>query len=160
MQIAKNRVVTIDYRLTDEQGALLDSSEGRGPLAYVHGTQSLIPGLERELEGKRGGDQLEVSIPPEEAYGARDESRVRRVARTDLPPQIEPQVGMQLRAESSAGVEILTIVGLEDEHVRLDANHPLAGLTLCFDVTVRGVREATAEELEHGHVHGAGGHAH
>lgn len=160
MQIARNHVVTIDYRLTDGQGTLLDTSEGRGPLAYVHGTESLIPGLERELEGKRGGDQLAVTIPPEEAYGLRDESRVRRVPRSDLPPQIEPEVGMQLRAESSAGVEILTVVEVDETNVQLDANHPLAGMTLHFDVTVREVRAATAEELAHGHVHGPGGHAH
>jgi FKBP-type peptidyl-prolyl cis-trans isomerase SlyD len=160
MRIAKDTVATIEYRLTDAAGTLLDSSAGRGPLSYVHGTGSLIPGLEAELEGKQGGDRLQVALPPEKGYGPRDESRVHSVSRDRLPPEPEPRVGMQLRAESPGGVQILTVIGVEEGRVRLDANHPLAGVTLHFDVTVIEVRGATPEELAHGHVHGPGGHAH
>ena len=160
MQIARNSVVTMSYRLTDDTGALLDASEEGEPLAYIHGTESLIPGLEQALEGHRSGDALTVHLSPEQAYGERDEDLIHDVPRDQLPAEAEIEVGLQLHAESDDGVHILTVIGVNGDLVRLDANHPLAGKALHFDVQVVSVRAATAEELAHGHAHGAGGHHH
>lgn len=159
MQIAHHTVASFNYRLTDDSGELIDGSEGE-PLTYIHGTQSIIPGLEQALEGRRGGDSLQVRLPPELAYGERDEDLVQEVPREALPAEAEIEVGVQFHAESDEGQHILTVIGVDGDTVRLDANHPLAGKTLHFDVEITGVRSATAEELTHGHVHGAGGHHH
>ncbi len=153
MQITRNTVATIDYKLTSDSGEVLDSSEGGAPLAYVHGVGSLIPGLEKELEGKTSGDSLQVRIPPEEAYGLRNEEMITEVSRGDLPPDVKIEIGMQLQAESDDGIHILTVVGVDDDSVKLDANHPLAGMALNFEVEIKEVREATSEEIEHRHVH-------
>jgi FKBP-type peptidyl-prolyl cis-trans isomerase SlyD len=158
--IAKDAVALLEYTLKNDSGELLDASAEGQPLAYIHGRGNLIPGLEQELEGKQSGDHFEIRIPPEEAYGERNQELVHPVNRDQLPDEIEVEVGLQLRAESEAGAQIVTVVGVEDDRVLLDANHPLAGVALNFDVKVAEVREATAEELEHGHVHGTGGHHH
>lgn len=160
MQITKNTVASFEYTLKDDSGSVIDTSKGRAPLAYVHGAGSLIPGLEDELEGKQDGDSFQVRIPPERAYGERDERMVQDVPRAELPPEVDIVVGMQFRAESPAGDHIVTVVEVEGESVRLDGNHPLAGVPLNFEVAVVGVRAATPEEVEHGHVHGPGGHHH
>ena len=160
MLIEKDAVALLEYTLKNDSGELLDASEDGQPLAYVHGHDSLIPGLERELEGKRSGDSFEVRIPPEEAYGQRNEELIHAVPRDQLPGEVAVEVGMQLRAESSDGAHIVTVVGIEGDQIMLDPNHPLAGVALNFSVKVAEVREASAEELEHGHVHGPGGHAH
>ena len=161
MKIEKNKVVSIDYKLTNNKNETVDTSEGREPLSYLHGHGNLIPGLEKALDGKISGDKLTVSIPPEEGYGLRDDSK-----RIDIPREVfkgvdEVKPGMQFQARNKEGaVELLTVVAVADDKVTIDANHPLAGETLNFDVTVRDIREATAEELAHGHVHGVGGHHH
>lgn len=160
MQIAKNTVAVLDYTLTDESGEVLDTSEGHGPLAYVHGVGMLIPGLEEELEGKVQGDTLKARIAPERGYGVRDEAMVQSVPREQLPDEVEIEVGMQFQARSDHGMHVVTVVAIEGDAVELDANHPLAGATLHFDVEVLEVRAATSEEIEHGHVHGPGGHDH
>lgn len=160
MKIANNLVASIEYTLTDDAGEVLDTSQGRAPLAYLHGNGNLIPGLEKELEGKAAGDQLTVRIPPAQAYGERNEAMVQTVSRQQMPPGVEIEVGMQLQAEGSGGVHVVTVVGVEGDRIRLDGNHPLAGVPLNFRVEVVEVRDATPEELEHGHVHGAGGHEH
>lgn len=160
VQITKNAVAAINYTLKDDGGNVLDTSEGKPPLAYVHGVGALIPGLESELEGKGVGDKLSVRVEPEQGYGPRHEQMVQTVPREQLPPEPQPQIGMQLQAQTDQGPIVLTITGIEGEMVTLDGNHPLAGVTLNFDVEVVEVREATAEELEHGHVHGPGGHQH
>lgn len=159
MQIAHHTVASFNYRLTDDSGELIDGSEGE-PLAYIHGTHSIIPGLEQALEGKRAGDALQVRLPPELAYGERDEELVQEVSRDALPAEAEIEVGVQFHAENEEGQHILTVVGVDGDSVRLDANHPLAGKTLVFDVQVVSVRAATAEELKHGHAHGPGSHHH
>jgi FKBP-type peptidyl-prolyl cis-trans isomerase SlyD len=159
MKIEKDRVVTIHYTLTDEEQNVIDSSSGGDPLGYLHGAGNLIPGLEAELEGRVAGDAFRATIRPEDGYGVRDEARVHVVDRARLP-EGDLAVGMQMRAESEHEVVILTITDIAGEQVTLDANHPLAGVTLFFDVTVVEVRAATAEELAHGHVHGPGGHHH
>ena len=159
MQIAHHTVASFNYRLTDDSGELIDGSEGE-PLTYIHGTQSIIPGLEQALEGRRGGDSLQVRLPPELAYGERDEDLVQEVPREALPAEAEIEVGVQFHAESDEGQHILTVIGVDGDTVRLDANHPLAGKTLHFDVQVVSVRAATPDELKHGHAHGPGGHHH
>lgn len=160
MKITKHSVATIEYTLTADSGELLDTSDGHGPLAYVHGVGALIPGLEDELEGRQGGDVFEVRLPPERGYGERDEGMIQDVSRQAMPEGAEIEVGTQLQAETPGGMHVVTVVEVGEDHVRLDANHPLAGQHLNFKVQVVGVRPATPEEIEHGHVHGPGGHAH
>lgn len=158
MKIAKNSVVTINYTLTDEGGEVLDTSEGREPLSYIQGLGNIIPGLESSLDGRAAGDKFAISIQPAEAYGDRDESRVVKVARDRFAGVDDLEVGMQFRAEGgSGGSQIVTVMAIEQDTVTVDANHPLAGKTLNFDVEVVGVREATPDEISHGHVHGPGG---
>ena len=158
MQIAKNTVVTMNYTLTDPQGQVLDSSEGREPLAYLHGASNIIPGLEAALSGKAVGDSLTVTVPPEQGYGPHDPNLVQPVPRANFQgaPDIKP--GMQFQAHTSEGTRVVTVVKVDEQNVTVDANHPLAGMDLKFDVSVVGVREASPEELQHGH--GAGGHHH
>jgi FKBP-type peptidyl-prolyl cis-trans isomerase SlyD len=160
MQVAKDKVVTIDYTLTGPQGNVLDTSQGRQPLAYLHGAGNIITGLEQALEGKGEGEKLSVNIAPEQAYGARDENMVQAVPRERFRGVENIQPGMQFQANTPAGPRVVTVVGVDQQNVRVDANHPLAGVPLKFDVTVVGVRDASAEELSHRHVHGAGGHQH
>lgn len=162
MQVAKNAVVTIDYTLKNPDGKVIDSSqsEGRQPLPYIHGAGGLIPGLESALEGKNPGDSLSVTIAPEQAYGIRDEKLVSTVAKTAFGNNAI-MVGAQFRTQDKQGhQQVVTITKIDADKVTVDSNHPLAGVTLHFDVTIKEVREATAEELAHGHVHGPGGHHH
>jgi len=155
MEVKKDRVVTIDYSLRNDAGQLIDSSEGSEPLVYLHGNENLIPGLEKQLEGKNPGDSVACSVAPEEAYGNHDESLVFTVPKSEFGPNTEVAPGMQFEANSDEGSAIVTVVKVNGDEVTLDANHPLAGQTLHFDVKVRDVREATEEELAHGHVHSA-----
>ncbi len=160
MQISANMVVSIDYTLTDDQGTVIDSSEGREPLAYLHGSNNIIPGLENALEGKAKGDSLQVKVSPEEGYGERSDDLTQAVPKQMFEGAEEIQVGMQFQTMTEAGPQIVTVVAMDDETVTVDGNHPLAGENLNFDVTVVDIREASAEELEHGHVHGPEGHDH
>ena len=158
MQVEARKVVTIDYTLTDEEGEILDSSEDDGPLLYLHGFGNIVPGLEAALEGKAAGDQLSVTLPPDQGYGDRDEALVQTVPRQQFPKG-EIEVGMRFQAELPDGAaRVLTVVAVTQNDVTVDGNHPLAGQTLSFDVTVRGIRDATEEEVEHGHAHD--GHHH
>jgi FKBP-type peptidyl-prolyl cis-trans isomerase SlyD len=153
MVITKNRVVSIDYVLTDDEGQLIDSSEGLEPLAYLHGRGTMIPGLETELEGKNPGDKFMAVIAPEKAYGIRDEKLVMDFPRSNFETDtLEP--GMQFEASDDHGYRIFTVKAVDGDTVKVDANHPLAGETLHFQVEVVDVREASAEEIEHGHIHG------
>lgn len=160
MQIANDVVVSIEYTLTDDQGNVIDSSVGGEPLAYLHGAGNIIPGLEVALEGKQVGDSLKVSVAPADGYGEKDEGLLQVVPRSMFRgvDQIEP--GMQFHAQTDYGMQVITVAKVEGDNVTVDGNHPLAGQNLNFDVKVLEVRAATAEELEHGHVHGAGGHHH
>ena len=160
MNISKDKVASIDYTLTDDKGEVLDSSSGREPLAYLHGHGNLIPGLEKELEGKTTGDKLVAIIPPSEAYGVRSDELLQDFALDQFQDQEEVQVGVQFQVKYGEDVHIATVTKVEDGKVSVDMNHPLADQTLHFDVEVMEVREPTAEELEHGHVHGPGGHHH
>ncbi|MDP3178519.1 MAG: peptidylprolyl isomerase [Spirochaetaceae bacterium] len=154
MVIEKDRVVTIDYKLRDAEGELIDSSEGSDPLVYLHGNENIVPGLEKHLLGKGEGDLVDCVIPAEEAYGIRDESLVFKVNKAEFGPEVAIEPGMQFEAHGQNGAQIVTVVGIAEDEVTIDANHPLAGEELHFHVEVKGVREATSEELEHGHVHG------
>ncbi|MDB5298761.1 MAG: peptidylprolyl isomerase, FKBP-type [Phycisphaerales bacterium] len=160
MQVAKDKVVTVDYTLTGADGAVLDSSNGHEPLTYLHGVGGIVPGLERAMEGKNQGETVDVTVPPEDAYGQRDEAFVQQVPKTAFGgAKVEP--GMQFRAQSPDGASrVVTVVDVQDDKVRIDANHPLAGKTLHFNVKVLDVRDASQEEIDHRHVHGAGGHQH
>ena len=160
MDITADRVVTIHYTLKDDSGTVLDSSAGGEPLAYIQGHGNLIIGLEKALEGKTGGHTLAISIPPSDGYGVRNEALIQRVPKRALQGSGEIRKGMQFQARTDDGMRVFTVTGLAGDMVTLDGNHPLADQTLHFDIEVVGVREATAEELEHGHVHGAGGHHH
>jgi FKBP-type peptidyl-prolyl cis-trans isomerase SlyD len=160
MQIAKNTVATIDYKLTDPKGQIIDSSEGREPLAYLHGASNIIPGLETALEGKSAGETINVTVQPEQGYGQRDPSLIQPVPRTNFHGINDIQPGMQFQAQTPQGGRVVTVVSVDNDNVTVDANHPLAGMPLTFDVTVKEVREATQEEVQHGHAHGAGGHHH
>jgi FKBP-type peptidyl-prolyl cis-trans isomerase SlyD len=160
LNIAKNTVVEIDYVLTDPSGKTLDTSAGRGPLTYMHGTGSIIPGLESALEGKQAGEGMRVTIPAEEAYGPRDEQLVQPVPHSAFGGVTQIDPGMQFEARTPQGSRLIRIVKVEGDQVTIDANHPLAGIPLTFDVKVVSVRAATDEEISHGHAHGPGGHQH
>jgi len=157
MKIEKNKVVSFDYTLTDSDHEVLDTSTGDSPLAYLHGNGHIVPGLEKAMEGRSAGDSFSVSLPPEEGYGIRDESKVGEAPLSAFAKVPDLAPGMQFEAQGPHGLEMVTVISIGDENVTLDGNHPLAGETLNFEVTVREVRDATAEELEHGHAHGPGG---
>jgi FKBP-type peptidyl-prolyl cis-trans isomerase SlyD len=158
-KVQKNSVVSIDYTLTDDEGEVLDTSKGQDPLSYLHGHGQIVPGLERALEGKAIGDSVKVVVEPKDGYGQRDQKRVMHVNRAKLPSDLDPEVGMQLAGQDDKGQVIpLWITQVSATEVTLDGNHPLAGQTLHFDVQIKDVRQATEEELHHGHAHGPGGH--
>ena len=161
MQVSEQKVVTMNYEVADDQGQLIDRSEEGGPLAYIHGNGQLIPGLETALEGRGKGDKVAVDVPPEQGYGERDEEGVQTVARNQFDDSVEIEVGMQFEAQDDdEGHQIVTVVAVDGENITLDTNHPLAGKSLRFEVEILDVRDASAEELSHGHVHGPGGHDH
>lgn len=160
MNIEKDKVASIDYILTNDSGEVLDSSSGREPLAYLHGNGGLIPGLEKELEGKVKGDKLVAIIAPDQAYGVRTEELVQEIPLENFQDASEVKMGAQFQVQNGDHTHIATITAIGDKSATVDMNHPLADETLHFDVEVMDVREPTKEELEHGHVHGAGGHQH
>ena len=161
MPIVQNSVVTIHYTLKDDAGEVIDSSrEGGEPIAYLHGHGNLVPGLERELEGKNAGDKVVVTVTPADGYGEFDQNLIQQVPRRQLQGIKNIKVGMRLHAQTPQGPRAVTITRLVGDMVTIDGNHPLAGKNLNFDVEVTDVRAATEEELSHGHVHGEGGHHH
>lgn len=160
MQIADKSIVSIHYTLTNAEGETLDSSVGQEPLIYLQGANNIVQGLENALLGKAVGDSLQVSVAPSEGYGELREDLVQEVDRSAFVGVDDIQVGMQFMAQTPWGEQPVTVVKFEGESITLDGNHPLAGQTLNFDVEVLEVRAASAEELDHGHVHGPGGHQH
>lgn len=160
MEIAADRVVLIHYTLKDDKGAVIDSSAGGEPLAFIQGHGNLVSGLEKALEGRKDGDSVVVSVAPEEGYGRHDAALIQRVPKRSMQGAGEIKKGMQFQARTEDGMRVFTVTAIVGDMVTLDGNHPLADQTLNFDVQVVSVRDATAEELEHGHVHGAGGHHH
>jgi FKBP-type peptidyl-prolyl cis-trans isomerase SlyD len=160
MTIKQDSVVAIHYTLKDDSGEIIDTSSGGEPLSYLHGRGNLIAGLERELQGKQVGDKLNVAVAPADGYGEYDESLVQRIPRRSLKGISNVKPGMQLRTQTAHGARTVVVKRVTGDIVTVDGNHPLAGKNLNFEVEITGVRDATAEELEHGHVHGPGGHHH
>ncbi len=160
MEITADRVVLIHYTLKDDAGNVIDTSAGSEPLAYIQGHGNLVVGLEKALEGEQDGSSVAVSVTPEEGYGKHDSNLIQRVPKRTLQSAGIIKKGMQFQGRTDDGMRLFTVTAVIGDMVTLDGNHPLADKTLHFDVQVVSVREATAEELEHGHVHGAGGHHH
>jgi len=162
MEIGNKKVATIHYELKNGEGQVLDSSAGRDPLVYIQGIGMLIPGLESELNGKKQGDNVTAVIEPKDAYGDYQEANVHVVPKAGFQSEGDEtlQPGMRVQVDTNNGQQVALVTKIEGEDVTLDLNHPLAGQTLHFAVEVVDVREATAEELDHGHVHGPGGHQH
>ena len=159
MNIEKDKIVLIEYTLTNTEGEVIDASDGN-PLAYLQGHNNLIPGLEKELEGKTTGDKFTVTIAAIDAYGERVDTLVQTVPKDMFQGVEQLEVGMRFEAQSEQGMHSVEITAIEENQVTVDGNHPMAGLELTFNVEVKDVRDATPEELEHGHAHGAGGHQH
>lgn len=158
MKVTNGTVVSVDYKLHLGDGKVVDSSEPGQPLHYIHGGGQIVPGLEKELEGLSTGDSKQVIVSPGDGYGQRDARRVQQVPRSAFPPGQRVESGMEFVAEDDEGQPVsVAIREVKGDTVVIDLNHPLAGKTLHFDVTVRDVRAATRDELEHGHVHGPGG---
>lgn len=161
MKIAENCVVSIHYRLTNDEGEEIDASANGDPLVYLHGADNIIPGLEGALEGRGVGDQLKVTVQPEDAYGPIDPELVQAVPRNTFKGVDKLEPGMQFQMRDPEGqVQVVTVQEVNGQGVIIDANHPLAGQVLHFAVTVEAVRAATAEELDHGHGHDGHGHGH
>ena len=159
MTIRNNAVVTIDYTIKDAEGTLLEESDD-GPLSIIQGLGDLAPGLEKALEGKKAGDEITVTLPPEEAFGEREEDLMITVSMEDFEDSSSVEEGFVFHAEFNGEPMLCTVLSVDGDKVVIDGNHPFAGLELTFEVNVRDVREATPEELDHGHVHDEHGHHH
>ena len=158
MKIDKEAVASIDYTLKDDDGSVLDTSDGGEPLMYLHGAGNIIPGLEEELTGRVSGDTFTASIEPKDAYGEYNDEMIFSVTKDQFADPGEVAEGLHFQAEISGEPRLCTVTKIDGENVEVNANHPLAGMTLHFEVTVRDVREATPEEIEHGHVHSGDHH--
>jgi FKBP-type peptidyl-prolyl cis-trans isomerase SlyD len=158
MKISEGKAVQIDYTLKNDAGQVLDTSGGRQPLAYLHGAGNIIPGLERALEGKETGDTLSVSIPPDQGYGERKEEMLMTADPAQFPNRDMLKVGARFQIQTDQGRYLATVTAVTADAVTLDLNHPLAGETLHFDVEVMDVKEASEEEVAHGHVHSGRDH--
>lgn len=161
LAVANNTVVSFHYTLTDDDGTTIDSSQGRGPLPYLHGGGNIVPGLERQMLGKKVGDKFKALVPPAEGYGVKEGPGPQAVPRNQFPDEMELHQGMPFMAQDDTGQPFTVwVVDLDDSVVFVDTNHPLADVTLHFDVEIVEIRNATAEEVQHGHPHGPGGHHH
>jgi len=160
--VTANKVVTLHYTLTNDGGEELDSSVGSEPLMYLHGADNIVPGLEAALEGKKVGDKLKVKVEAADGYGERDDEGVFEVGRGQFPPKMPIEVGMRLNAQSpDDGAPVPAwVVAVKGDKITIDFNHPLAGARLHFAVEILGIRDASQEELQHGHPHGPDGHGH
>ena len=154
------RVVTFHYTLRDPAGRVLDSSAGGQPIAYLEGAGQIIDGLDQRLRSAEPGVKTRVQVPAAQAYGERDAAQIQRVKRTALPIEGDLKVGDTFQAGADKFAPMVTVAALEGDEVLLDANHPLAGIDLTFDVEIVSARAASTDELSHGHAHGAGGHEH
>jgi FKBP-type peptidyl-prolyl cis-trans isomerase SlyD len=161
MPITQNQVVTINFILKDEDGEIIDSTQGNQPFTYISGNQQILPKLEESISSMLIGGKKNVKLAAADAYGEYKQEAVQSVNRSEFPPEVELQEGMNFMAQTPDGRQVpLTIAGVEGENVTVDFNHPLAGKALEFDVELLDVRDATLEELQHGHVHGPEGHHH
>ncbi|MDD0851890.1 peptidylprolyl isomerase [Halobacteriovorax sp. GB3] len=160
MTISKNKVVTMHYHLTNDNGDVLDSSQGAEPLLYLQGHNNIIPGLEKEMEGKNVGDKFKVTIEAKDGYGEYDEGLVQKLPKEQFAQFPELTVGMRFHIDSNYGPMVVQVDEITDSEVTINGNHELAGTRLTFDVEVVEIRDASQEEIDHGHVHGPGGHQH
>ena len=160
MTIADDSVVSFHYTLRDDAGSINESSEGGSPVVYLHGRNAIVPGLERELTGKKSGDKFTATVTPEEGYGLRNESAVQRVPLKHLATRGPIVAGQMVVVNTRDGGRQARVVKVGHFNVDLDLNHPLAGRTLEFDIEIVDVRAATEDELAHGHAHGPDGHGH
>ncbi len=160
MKIAKNAVVTMNYTLKDDKGTVIDSSSENGPLSFIQGIGNIITGLEAKMEGKSKGDKFDCTIQPADGYGIADPNLIQKVERSQFGEGDTLEVGMMFEVGNDEQTFIARVIELDDQNVTLDANHPMAGQTLNFDIEILNVREAEANELAHGHAHGEGGHQH
>lgn len=156
MQIGKNKVVSINYTLRDNDGNIIHSSEGGDPLVYIHGMGQLLLGMEEGLEGKRKGDKVDIRLSPEKGYGERTDEAIQKVPVTAFGGEAV-KVGMQFKTDHG---QVVTITEVGTDTVTVDGNHMLAGVDLNFAIEVVDIRDATSDEIAHGHVHGPGGHHH
>ncbi len=159
--ITAGKIVQFHYTLSNGEGSIIDSSSGREPLAYLHGSHNIVPGLERQLSGLCVGDHIDAVVPPAEGYGERNENARHVLPKSAFPPDFNIAVGTPLALQGGDGQELhCFIVAVKDDQVMVDANHPLAGVTLHFAVDIVDIRDASEEEKAHGHPHGPGGHHH
>lgn len=160
MQINEKLVGIIHYTLTDDEGQVIDSSAGEAPLEYLHGFQNLVPGLEAELSGKKVGDKFSTTVAAEQGYGEVDPTLIQELPLSSFNGVDKVEVGMEFHAETQNGMQTVEIIAVDEDTVTINGNHPLAGVNLNFEIEVIGIREATEEELEHGHIHSAEGCQH
>jgi len=160
MQIGERTVASFHYTLTNDAGTVIDSSADREPLTYLHGAGNIVPGLEKEMNGRKPGDVFKVVVAPEEGYGMPNPMMIQVVPREAFQGVDTLEVGMEFQAQTPQGPMSVAIAKIDGDEVTVDGNHPLAGQTLHFAIEVTDVRDASLEELSHGHVHGVGGHHH
>lgn len=160
MIVEKDKVVIFHYILKDDNGEEMESSKDRDPMTYLHGGNNIIVGLEKAMQGHQAGDSFSVTVEPEEAYGVRKGDNVQRIPLKRIKALGKVQPGQVLNLQTDQGPVQVTVLKVGRFNVDVDANHPLAGETLTFEVEITEVRDASAEELDHGHVHGPGGHQH
>lgn len=161
MSVGMNKVITFNYILKDEEGTLLDSSSNKEPMAFLSGSKQIIPKLEEVLNGMIIGSKKSVKVSAADAYGEYSEDAIQKIKKDQFPEEAKIEVGMTYLANSPDGKQMPFLVSeINDQDITIDFNHPLAGKNLEFDVELLDVRDATPEEIQHGHVHGAGGHHH
>ncbi len=160
MQIAEHTIVRFHYDLADEAGQPIESSREREPMAILYGAGNVIPGIEKAIEGRRAGERLQVTVPPAEGYGERREGMTQRVPKKFFNEARKLRPGDSTVLGSNQGPRVVTVLKIGETVIDVDLNHPMAGRTLCFDIEIIEVREASAEEIAHGHAHEPGGHAH
>lgn len=160
MNVAENKVVSFHYTLTSKEGVKLESSREGDAMSYLHGAGNIIPGLEDAMSGRVAGDIYSVTIPPEQAYGVRSAANIQRIPLKRLGKNFKARPGQVLNLQTNQGPVQVTVVKVGKFNIDVDANHPLSGATLTFEVEITEVRDATEEEISHGHVHGPGAHDH
>lgn len=160
MSIKNDMVVQFNYTLRDEQGEVLETNEGLDPIAYLHGHDNMMPGVEDAIAGKAGGEKFSVTLAPETTYGIRDEEAIQRVSVKHLQGEKVWKAGMHALLSTDQGQRQVTVIKVGKFMATVDVNHPLAGRELGFDIDIVEARDATAEEIAHGHAHGKGGHHH
>jgi FKBP-type peptidyl-prolyl cis-trans isomerase SlyD len=160
LKIESGTVVSFHYTLRNEEGKELESSRDSEPSVYLHGANNIIRGLESAMTGHESGDVFSVSLAPAQAYGMRDPGRMQRVPVKHLAYRGKLEAGKVVQLNTAEGMRAVTVVKAGRHSADIDANHPLAGQTLTFDVEIVDLRPATQEEISHGHAHGPGGHHH